>query len=74
MKVLTVRQLRLKRLQDEQDAARFRWWLARWTADSDVEIDVLNDTLKHAHTPDQVRAAIDSALTKRSRASTTAKE
>ena len=48
---------------DAEDAARFRWWLALWTADSDEALDRLNDVVGIAGaTPTQVRACIDSAM------------
>lgn len=52
----------LKAKLDEGDAARFRWWLARWAANTDDDLEVLNDTLRDADTPEEIRAAIDRAI------------
>lgn len=48
-------------LQNEMDAARYRWWRARWTG-PDGEFDELNEHLSACETPEQTDAAIDAAI------------
>lgn len=47
-----------------KQAARYRWWLSKWSADSDEAIDELNEALGAADTAEKIDAAIDAAITK----------
>jgi hypothetical protein len=46
------------------DAARFRWWLKLWAANTDEAMEVINDAVSYPEGEAAIRAAIDAAIKK----------